>query len=127
MHPLTLIRREWTKADRLQAQEAPGRPWRRPPGGWIGDFVGLGRALVLCDFCAPKFNPRRNGYEVWRKHLRANGRCDGCNTLAYRPAGAMTMFIPEALHDAVGEYTRPRRGRFAVHTGRLGGLRGSRI
>lgn len=96
--------------------EAPGRPWRRPPGGWVADLVALRRAVTLCDFCAPKFNPRRNGYEVWRKNLRANGRCDGCNTMTFRPTGAMVMYIHESLHDTVGEYTRPSHGRWAQKT-----------
>lgn len=98
-----------TKARVLASLEAQ-RPWNRPAGGWLDDFVALRKAIMLCPFCAPKFNPRARNYEVWRRELLVMARCDGCNQVSHQ----IRTFIHESTHDSVGEIQKPRRrGRWA--------------
>ena len=100
----------FTKAEKLKADEDRGRPWNRVAGGWISDLASLQKFVMLCPFCAPKFNPRPNGYEVWRRDTQSIGKCDGCNQVSTYLRG----YISEAYHDLVGEWERhPRRGRWA--------------
>lgn len=100
----------FTKREQLVAKEAKGRPWHRPAGGWVDDLVGRRLMVMLCPFCVGKFNPRVHHYEVWRSHLNSIGRCDGCNQVSHQIRG----FIHQSTHDAVGEWTRPRRGRWRL-------------
>ena len=88
----------------------PGRPWNRPAGGWVADLVGLQKVVMLCDFCAGKFNPRANHYEPWRRGLYAIAKCDGCNQYGQKAK----LFIHQSTHDEVGEFTpaRAKRGRW---------------
>ena len=73
--------RSWTGRNLLKASEAPGKPARRLAGGWVSDLAALGKAILLCDFCAHKFDPRKYGYERKQAvpgHAFVMGRCDGC-------------------------------------------------
>ncbi len=71
-----------TKVDRLKAAKGQrGAPAKRLPGGWIGDLVALGKAVVLCDWCRRKFDFRKAGYErrqLWPGQRFVMGDCDGC-------------------------------------------------
>ena len=97
----------FTRAEQRIAKEAKGRPWHRVPGGYIGDLVARRLMVLLCPFHVAKFNPRIHHYEVWRQQP-AIGKCDDCGTLTPQIRG----FIHQSTHDAVGEWTRPRRGRW---------------
>jgi hypothetical protein len=98
----------YSKTERLKADEDAGRPWTRPAGGWISDLAELQKFIMLCPFCISKFNPRRAGYEVWRQNIYGVGKCDGCKQMSTYIKG----FISEALHQTVGEWERPRKGRW---------------
>ena len=107
---LIVPRKDWTKQQVLQASEAPGRPWRRPAGGWISDLVALKKFITLCPYCDHGFNPRRHQYEVWRRDTYCVAKCDACGKFNPR----CKAWIHESQHEAVGEWTRPRRrGRWA--------------
>lgn len=92
-----------------------GRPSGRTAGGWIADRIGLRQCVVLCDFCVHKFNPRRVGYELYRR-TTMNAFCDDCGQHSLRAAA----YIHQSFHDAVGDERRmPGKGRWA----RRGALR----
>ena len=86
-------------------------------GTHVGDLTDLAKMIVLCEFCNPKFNPRKNRYEVWRRETYVRGLCDGCGQMTLHGHG----FIPQSLHEHVGEWeNRPlstRRGRWALRQG----------
>ena len=105
-----LIPKPETPERRLAAMEAPGRPWRRPPGGWVSDLAAIRQTVLLCEFCDPKWNPRRAGYEPWRRDLLAMARCDGCKQLSRH----CKTYIHASFHAAVGDpETRRHHGRWA--------------
>ena len=95
--------------ERLAADEAPGRPWNRTAGGWVADLTALHKFVILCPFCVPKFNPRQNQYEPWRRHNMIVGRCDGCKQVSTQARG----YMHQANHGLTGEWERPRRGRWS--------------
>lgn len=96
-----------TPARRLAASEAPGRPARRVPGGWVADHTALGKAITLCPWHVHKFDPRHSHYELWRREMFVRAICSDCNVFDLH----CTMFTPQALHDEVGEWSRPRPTR----------------
>ena len=98
----------YTRAEQRVALESKGRPWTRVAGGWIADMAAKQQFIILCPFCVAKFNPRIHHYEVWRQRVSCIGRCDGCGQQSHQARG----FIHQSTHDAVGEWTRPRRGRW---------------
>jgi hypothetical protein len=88
-----------------------GRPSGRTAGGWIADKIGLQKCVVLCDFCVHRFNPRRAGYELYRR-TTINAFCQDCGQLSTRAAA----YIHQSFHDAVGDVRRsPGKGRWARH------------
>ena len=95
-----LVPRQWTKADRLQASEDRGRHWKRVPGGYIGDLADLRKAIVLCSFCAHKFNHRQPKYRK-ETDFQAVGRCDGCKAHDIR----CTLYVAEETYNQV-RFTR---------------------
>lgn len=97
-----------TPAKVRKAAIAPGRPSNRVAGGWIDDHVALKKMISLCPFCVPKFNPRGNHYELWRS-VYTVAKCDDCNQHDLR----CKSFIHQSTHDAVGDWSRSRRGRWA--------------
>lgn len=110
-HPLVLAKKTWTRGEMLREQLDPGRNGRQLAGSYMSDLCALGKSVILCDFCAPKFNPRRSHYEQWRRDLQVRGRCDDCRE--HFPGGHGRMFVPEALHGAVNEDWGRRRGRWS--------------
>ena len=108
-----LVRKQWSEKALRQSREDPGRKSGSVAGSYIADLCALGKSVILCDFCSPSFNPRRAGYEQWRRDLLVRGRCDDCKEQF--PGGHGRMFVPEALHVAVNdEWGRGRRGRRAL-------------
>jgi hypothetical protein len=85
-------------------------------GSHVADLTGLSKMVVLCEFCNPKFNPRKNHYEVWRHETYVRGGCDGCGQYTLHGRA----FIHQATHDLVGEWeNRPlssRRGRWSLRS-----------
>jgi len=96
--------------EELEVAAAPVGPRGKTAGSHIDDHVQLFKMIVLCEFCNPKFNPRKNHYEVWRHETYVRGLCDGCGQLTLHGTG----FIHQSTHDLVGEWeNRPsRRGRW---------------
>lgn len=104
-----LIPKPDTPQRRAAAAEAPGRPWVRPAGGWVNDLAALRQTVMLCEFCDPKWNPRRAQYEPWRRDLWVTARCDACKQMSRH----VKTYIHESLHVTVGDpETRRRRGRW---------------
>jgi hypothetical protein len=99
--------------EELEIVPVPSGPRGRLAGTHIDDQVALTKMIVLCEFCNPKFNPRKNRYEVWRKETWVRGACDGCSNYTLHGRG----FIHQSFHEQVGEWeNRPmsaRRGRWA--------------
>lgn len=91
-----LVRRDWTPADRLKAMEDKGRPQGRVAGGWMADLAALRKCIVLCSFCAPKFNPKRYQYRK-EAEFQARGRCDGCKANDIH----CTMYVAEETYSQV--------------------------
>ena len=89
--------------------EAAGRPQTRVAGGWVADLAALRQCIMLCPFCAPKFNPASHHYEVWRRDTYAIAKCDGCKQISR----STRVYIHQSQHHDVGEWERPRRGRWS--------------
>ena len=107
-HPQVLVPKVWTKAQLVDAQAAPVGPARAQlAGSHILDLAAVGKAILLCDFCNPKFVPKGVGYVKWWGHGPVTGQCDGCRQFSvYAHA-----FIPEQLKAQVGEFTTGKRPR----------------
>ncbi len=86
---------------------APVGPRGKLAGTHIDDHVQLDKMIALCEFCQPKFNMKRNRYELWRDTY-TRGLCDGCGMYTLHGRG----YIPQSLHALVGEWeVRPARAR----------------
>lgn len=104
------IPREMTPLDRTKAHIAPLRPKKRVAGGWLSDMTALGRVVLLCSECEPKFNARAERYRkdpIWE----AVHPCDGCKqfrqTKTYLPEETWEWANPQ-------ERGKARRGRWAL-------------
>jgi len=73
------------RPDLRYARGQLGPPKRRTAGGWVADLAALDKAIVLCEVCERKWEPKRHGYER-RKAVpgydHVVGDCDGCGTFA---------------------------------------------
>lgn len=104
-----LIPKPDTPQRRLESMAAPLRPPQMLPGSWVNDLAALKQTVMLCEFCDPKWNPRRASYEPWRRDLWVTARCDACTQMSRH----VKTYIHESLHVAVGDpETRRRRGRW---------------
>ena len=87
-------------------------------GSHVSDLTEQSALVVFCEFCNPKFNPRKNRYETWRRETYVHGLCDGCGQYTLHGRA----FIHQSTHDLVGEWeNRPlstRRGRWSLRTQR---------
>ena len=93
----------------LKSLEAGGKPVGRLAGGWVDDFAALRKAIMLCEFCSPRFNAKQNKYAVWRRDIYAIAKCDGCNQTSRH----IKTYIHESTVPDVGEEPRRRRGRWS--------------
>ena len=107
-----LIPRQWTPRALAKASEAPVGARGKLRGSHIDDLVALGKLVLLCDFCNPKWNPRANHYEKYQP-VPVAGNCDACGDHVWTG----TAFTPEFRHDEVIFETpiaaRRRRGRWS--------------
>ncbi len=65
----------------LKSKKAPKRNIRVPPGAYIADLVGLGKAITLCRKCQPKFNVAGSGYTKYKEVTDVDycySTCQGC-------------------------------------------------
>jgi len=84
-----------TRATRMRnARGQRGTPRRMLPGSWLSDLAALGKAIVLCDMCARKWNPAGVGYVSKRLWPGAPdyvvGDCDSCGQM-----GRGTLYTSE--------------------------------
>lgn len=67
---------------------------------WLADLADLRKLIMLCGFCAPRFNPARHRYRRWyvpdhtgtTSGYAVSGQCDGCKS---RLIGTGVSFVPE--------------------------------
>ena len=93
---------------RLREVEGAGRPWGRLAGGWVADLAALGKAIVLCGFCARKFRPETMGYRKRRLapgHDGVIGDCDGCKS----PMTPCSLYLNQPDFDWEKDRRRRRR------------------
>jgi hypothetical protein len=113
--PTIFIHKEYTKAQILKAQEAPGKKKGRAAGGWIHDLCSLRKVITLCPECQPKFNPGRLGYIREKEFPVVQANCDGCKTFDQRCAA---YFWEETYHE-VRSTAAARRAERAAYQKRL--------
>lgn len=102
--------RERALKPRPPLQEAFGRPVGKPKGSWLDDLCALGKAISLCQSCAPKFDYRGHHYYKDRMFHRCAAKCDACRV--FDPAGF--LFIHERhLVDSDGR-SRPGQSWLAT-------------
>ena len=74
-----------TKPSLRYARGQVGPPSKRTAGGWLADLAALDKAIVLCEGCTRKWEPKRYGFEK-RKAVPGYeyvvGDCDGCGCFA---------------------------------------------
>lgn len=101
----------YSRPEQAKALEHPGR---RPDGvqtaaSWVTELTDRRKVLILCSFCAPKFNPRRHGYRrfynpdhtgITPGHA-VNGICDGCRQPTVLVGGGGTGYISEETYRLV--------------------------
>lgn len=102
-----LMPRQWTVADKLKSIEDPGKPARRIAGGYCADLAALRKAIVLCSFCAHKFNYKGAHYRR-EADFHAVGRCDGCKAHDIR----CTLYVADETYEQV-RFTRADARRMA--------------
>ena len=118
-------RRERFEGDFLH----PGRrtDGRQSAATWITSLSDMQKVILLCAWCAPKFNPRKHGYRRFYSpdltgHTSgyvANGMCDACKTQTALSPGGGTSFISEATYSQACQDPADarRRARQAWRTG----------
>jgi hypothetical protein len=112
----------FSKRERLQAEESPGRYTDPKLHGyqsaatWIDDRVQRRLNIMLCSFCRHKFDPKkynyRRAYVVGTERpdpFRFDGKCEDCKEETMRSPGGGTYFVPEEIYQHV--YHEPPRTR----------------
>ncbi len=84
MSQTILIKKDYTRADILKAQEAPNKTKGRTAGSWVHDLCSLRKVITLCPGCTHKFNPGRLGYIREKEFPVVQATCDGCSTFDQR-------------------------------------------
>jgi hypothetical protein len=100
----------FTERQKAEAMQHPGRrtDGTQSAASWISDLTATRKTILLCSFCRPNFNPRRNGYR--RLYIAdptghtdgyaANGLCDACKQMTVNCGGG-TAFIHEEFYNQV--------------------------
>lgn len=79
---MRIIRQDWSKLERAAHFAHAGRRPGTLAGSYVSDLAALGKAIVLCLSCAPKFDAGRAGYSTSEKIPVCQGTCDGCKRYA---------------------------------------------
>ena len=99
----------FSQAERIKSYEHPGRRTLargyQSPASWISDLADARNGILLCEFCIPHFNPRKNRYRkrfvpdqtFSTRGMAAAGKCDACKQETVRG----TFLVAEELHDLV--------------------------
>ncbi len=119
----------FSRRDLMDAQLHPGRrtDGRQSAATWITTLSDLKKVILLCSWCAPKFNPRRHGYRRFYSPDHSgktsgyitNGMCDACKTQTALSPGGGTSFISEDTYAQVCQDPADARRR-ARQTWRTG-------
>ena len=90
---------EKLKAIEIHRQTDPKRGYQTP-AAFVSALASLHKIIILCSFCRPKFNPRKNHYRNFvnpgTRGMFFNGVCDGCGAL-----GSHVAFIHEEEYPKV--------------------------
>ena len=93
----------FSKREIANAAEHPGRrtDGSQSAASWVGDLTDLRKCIVLCYFCAHKFNFRRNHYRrlVVGNSPNANGQCDACKARWFDDSGV--AYVHESEYEKV--------------------------
>ena len=107
-------------------------PGRRTNGtqsaaSWVGDCADRRKLILLCSWCAPKFNPRKARYRRlyasdpsgMTSGYVANGQCFGCKQNTALSPGGGTAYVSEETYSTVclDPADARRRARAAWRTG----------
>lgn len=88
------IKKPLSKAEQLRlAAGQRGTPKKMLAGSWISDLAALGKAIVLCENCVRKWNPKSVGYASRQAVPGYNyviGDCDACGNHCQG-----TLYLPE--------------------------------
>jgi hypothetical protein len=103
--PTILVKRQYSKAEVMQANEAPGKNHGRTAGSWVHDLCALRKVITLCPLCTHKFNPGRLGYIKEKEFPVVQAKCDGCETFDPR----CSMYLFEETYKAVRSTASDRR------------------
>jgi len=106
-----LAKREFTRQEVLQAQEAPGKTKGRAAGGWVHDLCALKKVVTLCPLCTHKFNPGRLGYIQDKDMPIVQANCDGCKVFDQR---CKAYFWEETFHQVRSTPAERRATRTAA-------------
>ncbi len=100
----------FTQAQKQESFEHPGRrvDGSQSAASWVGDLTDLKKTIILCSFCRPNFNPRKNHYR--RMYVadvtgrtdgyQVNGKCDACKQFTAN-AGGGTAYVHEEHYNLV--------------------------
>ena len=105
-----LAKKEYTKQEITQAQEADGKTYGRTSGSWVHDLCALRKVVTLCSFCQHKFNPGRLGYTKEKEFPIVQAKCDGCETFDPKCAA---YFWAETYHEVRSTAAERRATRTA--------------
>ena len=89
---IALVKHSATPFSRAKAAARPMRHQAHTAGARLADLAALGKAIVLSEFAARKWNPRAYGYVPHPVHPRVQGVCDAT---AVRSSD-LTLFIKES-------------------------------
>ena len=94
-------------------------------GAWITELSDTRTAILLCSFCQPKFNPRRNKYRAkftgdptgLTDGYMSNGRCDDCGEMTQNRGGGK-LFIAEEYWEQISQDPGQVRAERRLNVGR---------
>ena len=106
----------FSKREQYDALEHPGR--RTTAHGyqsavsWITDLLALRKLIILCSFCAIKFDCRK--YHYRKTVINYQGKCDACKQHTVNLGGAVTYVHEETYHQVCVDPVEARRRRRAA-------------
>jgi len=96
----------FTERERQKSFEHPGRQTNPKLGyqsavSWIDDLRETRKAILLCSFCAIKFDPRSFRYrKIWLPgtDCKVDGKCEACKQLTFGGTGYVSEESYPALY-----------------------------